>query len=110
MINWIYRCCTSCGCFFLNIRENRNKTGHWVTAGFSLVQHSRDLLLFKVIQEYLGYGNLVEEKREVVRLKVENFKLIWEQVLPFFTNNPLQSSKKLNFNSFSSAYFVLRTS
>jgi len=96
------------GCFFLNIRENRNKTGYWVTAGFSLVQHSRDLLLFKVIQEYLGYGNLVEEKIEVVRLKVENFKLIWEQVLPFFTNNPLQSSKKLNFNDFCSACDIIK--
>jgi hypothetical protein len=34
-------------------------------------------LLFKVIKEYLGYGNLIEEgNKEVVRFKVENFKLI----------------------------------
>jgi len=75
------------GCFIacaLNIRDNRNKTGYWVTAGFSLVQHSRDLLLFKVIKDYLGYGNLIEEgNKEVVRLKVENFNLISEQVIPF---------------------------
>lgn len=25
------------GCFFINIRVNRNKNGYWVSAGFSLV-------------------------------------------------------------------------
>jgi hypothetical protein len=87
---WLTRFTDAEGCFFLNIRENRSKRGYWVTAGFSLVQHSRDLLLFKVIQEYLGYGNLVEESnKEVVRLRVENFKLISEQIIPFFTKNSL---------------------
>ena len=42
-------------------------------------------MLFKVIQEYLGYDNLVEEgNKEVVRFKVEKFKLISEQIIPFF--------------------------
>nr|QIJ45931.1 hypothetical protein [Calonectria ilicicola]QIJ45956.1 hypothetical protein [Calonectria ilicicola] len=97
------------GCFFLNIRSNRNNTGYWVTAGFSLVQHSRDLLLFKLIKEYLGYGNFIEENnREVVRIKVENFKLITEQVIPFFVNNPLQSSKLLEFTDFCRACDLIK--
>jgi hypothetical protein len=66
-------------------------------------------LLFKVIQEYLGYGNLVEESnKEVVRLKVENFKLISEQIIPFFTKNSLQSSKLLNFTDFCRACVLIK--
>ena len=85
-------------CFFINIRSNRNKTGYWITAKFSLVQHSRDTLLFKIIQQYLNCGNLIEENNaNVVRLRVENFKLISEKVIPFFINNFLQSSKLANF-------------
>lgn len=106
---WITGFTDAEGCFYLNIRDNRKKTGSWITAGFSLVQHSRDLLLFKIIQEYLDYGNLIEENNaEVVRLKVENFKLISEKVIPFFINNPLQSSKFSNFKDFCQACDLIK--
>lgn len=40
-------------------------------------------MLFKVIKEYLGYGNLIEEgNKEVARFRAENFKLISEQIIP----------------------------
>lgn len=98
------------GCFFLNIRDNRNKTGYWVTAGFSLAQHSRDTTLFKMIQDYLGYGNVYEEgSREAVRLRVENFKLISEQLVPLFNQYPLQSSKMKNFLDFCLACEIIKT-
>lgn len=97
------------GCFFLNIRDNKNKTGYLALAGFSLVQHSRDLLLFKIIQEYLGYGNLIEESNnDVVRLKVENLNLISEKLIPFFINSPLQSSKLLDFSDFCKACKLIK--
>jgi hypothetical protein len=39
----------------------------------------KERFIVKVIQEYLGYDNLVEEgNKEVVRFKVEKFKLISE--------------------------------
>lgn len=92
------------GCLFLNIRENRCQKGYWASAGFSLVQHSRDLVLFKVIPEYLGYCNLVEENTpEVVRLRLENLKTITEQLIPFFTKNSLQTSKRWNLLDFCKA-------
>jgi len=63
------------GCFFINIRVNKN--GYWVSAGFSLVQHSRDLLLFKTTKEFLGYGTLVEEKIQMLLgLKLIDFVLL----------------------------------
>lgn len=96
------------GCFYIHIRDNRNKTGYWVTAAFSLVQHSRDLLLFQIIQEYLGYGNLIDSTENVVRLTVEKFQLISEQVIPFYVNNPLQSSKLMNFTDFCKACDLIK--
>lgn len=45
------------GVFFLNIRDNKDKTKEWTTTGFSLVQHSRDLVLFEAIKDFFGYGN-----------------------------------------------------
>jgi LAGLIDADG endonuclease len=66
-------------------------------------------LLFKVIQEYLGYDNLVEEgNKEVVRFKVEKFKLISEQIIPFFIKNYIQSSKSLNFSDFCRASALIK--
>lgn len=65
-------------------------------------------MLFKVIQEYLDYCNLVEENtKEVVRLRVDNFKTITEQLIPFFTKNSLQS-KLLNFIDFCKACALIK--
>ena len=97
------------GCFYLNVRLNRSKKGYWVTPLFSLTQHSRDLLLFKLIIEFLGFGILVDEKsRDVVRIRTENFQIIYENVIPFFTNYPLESSKLLNFQDFCKACDLIK--
>jgi len=47
--------------------------------------------------EYLGYGNLVVEKKnkDVVRLRVDKFSLIDEHLIPFFTNYPPPQNRKL---------------
>lgn len=43
----------------------------------------KERFIVKVIQEYLGYGDLVEEgNKEVVIFKVEKFKLISKQIRP----------------------------
>jgi len=76
---------------------------------FSLTQHSRDLLLFKLIIEFLGFGILVDEKlRDVVRIRTENLQIISEYVIPFFTNYPLESSKLLNFQDFCKACDLIK--
>jgi len=97
------------GCFFLNVRPNISKLGFGASLMFSLTQHSRDLLLFKLIIEYLGFGILVEEKlRDVVRIRTENLQIISEHVIPFFTNYPLESSKLLNFQDFCKACDLIK--
>lgn len=98
---WLAEFTDAEGCFFINIRLNRNKSGYWATALFSLTQHSRDLSLFQLIIEYLGYGVLISDKsKDTVRIRIEDLQIILENVIPFFTNYPLQSSKLLNFLDF----------
>ena len=71
---------------------------------FSLVQHSRDLLLFETLIQFLGYGTVVKEKNnDVVRLRVENFSNIDEKLIPFFTKYPKQSNKYLDYLDFKKA-------
>jgi len=95
------------GCFFINIRPNRKKTGYWALAGFSLVQHNRDILLFKLLKEFLGGGFIVEERnRNVVRGESLSFML--EVIIPLFDNNPLQSSKLKDYLSFCSACQLIK--
>lgn len=86
------------GCFFVNVRLNRSKKGYWVT----LVLHNiQEIYFYLLIIEFLSFGILVDEKsRNVVRIRTENFKIISEYVIPFFTNYPLESSKLLNFQDF----------
>ena len=53
--------------------------------GFSLVQHSRDLLLFNSIKEFMGICSILEEKdKDVVRFRVDKFSIIYEHIIPFY--------------------------
>ena len=91
------------------MNRGRSKKGYWVTPIFSLTQHSRDLLLFKLIIEFSGFGILVDEKlREVVRIRTDNLQIISEYVIPFFTNYPLESSKLLNFQDLCKACDLIK--
>jgi hypothetical protein len=47
------------GCFYIRLRTNRNKNGYWAGLAFTITQHSRDILLFKLIKEFLAVGNVV---------------------------------------------------
>jgi len=100
-IDWFVGFTDAEGCFFINIRHNRKKTGYWALAGFSLVQHNRDTLLFKLLREFLGGGFIIEEKnRNVVRFRAERLSFILEVIIPLFNDNPLQSSKVRDYQDF----------
>ena len=70
-------------------------------AGFSLVQHNRDTLLFKLFKEFLGGGFIIEEKnRNVVRFGGERLSFMLEVIIPLFKKSSLQSSKFKDYLSF----------
>lgn len=108
-IDWLVGFTDAEGCFFINIRSNRKKTGYWALAGFSLVQHNRDTLLFKLLKEFLGGGSIIEEKnKNVVRLRGERLSLMLEVIIPLFNDNPLQSSKLKDYLDFCSACLLIK--
>ena len=97
------------GCFFINIRLNRKKIGYWASAGFSLVQHNRDILLFKLLKEFLGGGSIIEERnKNVVRFRAEKLAFMLEVIIPLFSKNPLQSSKVKDYLDFCSACQLIK--
>lgn len=101
--NWYTGFCDAECCFHVRIRENstsRNK-GLIVSLMFSLVQHSRDTLLFELLKNYLNCGKVyISNTQNDVRLKVEKFSDIYDIIIPFFEKYPLQSSKKKDFLDF----------
>jgi hypothetical protein len=109
-IDWFVGFTDAEGCFFINIRLNRKKTGYWVTPVFIVVQHSRDILLFNLIKEFLGNEGFIvnESSRDVVRFRAEKVSFILEVLIPLFNNNSLQSRKVEDYNSFCSACYLIK--
>nr|AER27908.1 LAGLIDADG endonuclease [Phialocephala helvetica] len=97
------------GCFFINVRFNRKKTGYWVTPAFTLVQHSRDISLFYLLKEFLGNQGFITEEgnKNVVRFRAEKLSFILEVLIPLFKNN-LQSKKLEDYLSFCSVCYLIR--
>lgn len=108
--NWFIGFIDAKGCFFfVNIRPNIKNNGYWASTGFSLVQHSKDILLFKLLKEFLGAGFIIEEtNKDVIRLIKESLSFILEIITPLFNNNPLQSSKFKDYLSSCSVYQLIK--
>lgn len=98
------------GCFFINIRLNKKKTRYTASPLFSLVQHSKDILLFNLLKEFLGNGGYIikESTRNVVRYRAEKVSFIVEVLIPLFKNHSLQTQKLKDYLSFCSACYLIR--
>ena len=100
--NWLAGFTDAEGCFFLNIR------GKSVAPCFILAQHSRDIILFNLIKNFLNGGFLVKEKnKNVIRYRSERLSFIINTIIPLFNSHLLQSKKVLNFVDFSLACKLL---
>lgn len=88
-------------CFNVSINKSKSKTGFTVTLRFIIAQHSRDLLLMKNIQKYLGCGNvIVNDKEKMATLTVSVLSDLIYIIIPFFEKQTLQGSKKLDYMDF----------
>lgn len=90
------------GCFYVKVTKKSLSLVSQVTLSFALSQHSRDELLFKVIQDYLGYGIIekIKTRPNAVVFVVYKFSDIYNTVIPFFRRYSLQGVKLLDFNDF----------
>jgi cytochrome c oxidase subunit 3 len=100
--NWLVGFVDGEGCFYVKVTKRSLSLVSQVTLSFALSQHSRDELLFKVIQDYLGYGIIekVKTRPDAVVFVVYKFSDIYSTVIPFFRRYPLQGVKLLDFNDF----------
>jgi len=90
------------GCFSVVIFKSlTSKLGESIKLSFVLTQSDRDKDLMNSLIEYLGCGFITSINRGTIDFKVAKFSSIRDTIIPFFEKYPLQSSKNINFLSFS---------
>ena len=99
------------GCFHIHIKKSKYILGKpRVSLEFSISQHARDLLLLKIIKDYLGCG-IVEQKStrpNSVLFVVYKFSDIFNKILPLIDANPLLGVKQLDYRDFQKVAFMIK--
>lgn len=90
------------GCFLISIFKNNNLSGFAVKLRFNLIQHSRDTLLMKSMEDYLGCGRYVAgpvgyNHCEFIVSKLSDITPI---IIPFFEKYPIKGNKSMDFTDF----------
>lgn len=96
------------GCFYVNIwKSNSYRAGYGIQMHFHLKMQEKDRTLLEKIKNTLQCGAVYFQKEQranhcqCYRFTVNSQKDIFEKIIPFFKNNPLQSvSKAQNFKIF----------
>ena len=84
------------GSFSVRFRTNDNVAGGRVELVFVITQHFRDLSLINYLPDYFGCGQSYSYK-EYAEFKCQNFKNIYEKILPFFIKYPILGVKSKDF-------------
>lgn len=98
--HWLAGFTSGEGCFLVNmIRSSLYRTGFQVRLVFSISQHNRDKELMTSLIEYLGCGN-VYENREAVDFIISKLSDLQNKVIPFFEKYPIQGVKSSDYLDF----------
>lgn len=108
--NWLAGFSTAEGCFECVIRNNSTtKIGRQVGVRFTLIQHSRDTLLFNNLKNILGCGVVrVDLKKPQVTLSVSTFDEIFNIIIPFFDKYLIQGNKLSDYKDFRKIAFLMK--
>lgn len=107
-INWFVGFVDGEGCFYINITKRKANNDYSIQLNFNLTQHIRDVLLFKFIQQWLGFGNIYEiPKDSRVNLVVSKLEDI-NNIIIKLDQYPLKGIKRLNFEDFKLATELLK--
>lgn len=105
-IEWLRGFTDGEGCFMLNINNYKNKEGvvtsKGITLKYTIFLHKDDAPMLKQIKNRLGLGTVRIYER-FVSFEVTKQKEI-EKIIEIFSQNPLNTSKHLNFLEFKKAY------
>ena len=99
--SWIVGFVDGEGCFYVAINKLPKMTQGWqVLPEFRVVQNSRDEKLLYQIQNFFGYGKVTINHGNRKEFRVRGIKNL-KDLTKFFKENPLKTSKKVNFEIFS---------
>ena len=88
------------GCFHVAISKlSKMKLGWQVVPEFRVVQHQRDEQLLYRLKDFFGFGNVVTNHGDRKEFRVRGLENLTNIVM-FFSENPLQTSKQKNFELF----------
>ncbi len=117
MIGWIIGFVDGEGCFSINFVKQLNKkeksrirrgykTGHQVSHEFAITQGESSLESLEKIKDFFGVGNIYINKRydnhkeHLYRYVVRKREDLVNVIIPFFEKYTLRTSKKSNFETF----------
>jgi hypothetical protein len=89
------------GCFHIGINRLPKMTLGWqVLPEFRVVQHQRDERLLYRLKDFFGFGNVVVNHGDRKEFRVRGLENL-QSIVKFFNKNLLQTSKKDDFEIFS---------
>ncbi|KAG0632627.1 homing endonuclease, partial [Tuber brumale] len=89
-------------------KSKSTKLKYSVNLKFILTQNSRDHFLLSNLVNYLGCGNIKEDrKNNITYFYVSNLDSINSIILPFFKKYSLQGVKRLDFDDFYKVAFLI---
>ena len=100
-LRWVAGFVDGEGCFHIGINRLPKRTlGQQVLPEFRVVQHQRDELLLYRLKDFFGFGNVVVNHGDRKEFRVRGLENL-QEIVKFFNQNPLQTSKRDDFEIFS---------
>lgn len=108
-IQWLSGFVSGEGCFLIDIYKSNTTIGVGVTLRFKIAQHSRDSVLMKQLEQYLGCGKYYSKSTDDVgEYIVSKFPDIRDKIIPLFDNNII-GVKHSDFKDFKEAASLIET-
>jgi hypothetical protein len=97
------------GCFYINLRLNDGfKAGYVIILRFILSQNKRDFELIDKIKDFFNSGYVtISKKDDTVELNIKNFKVLQQNLVPFFDKYKIEGAKFKDFNDFKTVIFLM---
>lgn len=112
-LGWVVGFVDGEGCFSIGFVHQKDRvgrkgyrTGYQVSHEFAVTQGAKSISCLHELRDFFGVGHLIVNRRydnhkeHLYRYVVRRRRDLLEAVIPFFRENPLRSSKQLDFENF----------
>lgn len=107
---WMAGFTTRDGSFYLIVRANKLNEIPRIDIGFTIAQHSRDILLLEKFIDFFKCGRIKKDSRHSVHYYVvTNIKDITNNIIPFFNKYNTIGVKSLNFTDWCEGAKIIKS-